>query len=315
MKVSELGEFGLIDRLTKIVPIEDKDVVVGFGDDCSCVNINGKLILFTNDIQIENRHFLKDVQTPKDIGWKLISVNVSDVLACGGVPRWAQISLGIPEELEYSFIEEVYKGIKEALDFYKFSLIGGNVSSSKEIILDLFLAGETEKFLSRSSAKKGDFIYINGYTGLARAGLELLLMKKNKYEEFEKRLIKAFLRPVVKLDMVYFLRERANACIDISDGLVADLSHISKMSNVGITLIKEKLPVHKDLVKFCKKYSKDLYEYVLYGGEDYVIAFSSSLDFDFDGVFKIGYVEKTQGIHLKEKNQKKSLAIKGFQHF
>jgi len=112
MRVSELGEFGLIDRVTKIVPINDKDVVVGYGDDCSCVNINGKLILFTNDIQVENRHFLRDVQNPRNIGWKLISVNVSDVLSCGGIPKWAQISLGL-----FCPVVVFQSGLKYHLDF------------------------------------------------------------------------------------------------------------------------------------------------------------------------------------------------------
>ncbi len=314
MKVSELGEFGLIDRLTKIVPINDKDVVVGYGDDCSCVNINGKLILFTNDIQVENRHFLKSLQSPRDIGWKLISVNVSDVLSCGGIPKWSQISLGLPKELDYSFIENVYKGIKEALDFYRFSLIGGNISSSSEIILDLFLVGETERFLSRSSAKEGEFLYINGYTGLSRAGLELLMMRKKTYEDFEKRLIKAFTRPVVKLDTTKLLQRSANACIDISDGLVADLGHIAFQSNVKTILVKEKIPVHPDLEAFCKKYKKDPYDYLLYGGEDYVILFSSEKDLEEKDIFKIGFVEKGRGVYLLDDKKEIELEIKGFEH-
>ena len=315
MKISEIGEFKLIDKLTKLVPIKDKDVVVGYGDDCACVNVNGKLLLFTNDIQIENRHFLKELQSPEDIGWKLISVNVSDVVACGGIPRWAQISLGLPEDLEYSFIEKVYYGIKQALEFYNFSLTGGNVSSSKEIILDLFLVGETERFLSRSSAKSGDALYINGYTGLAKAGLELLKMNKQSYEDFETRLIKAFSRPVVNTEIVKLLQEKANACIDISDGLVADIGHIANQSKKRITIQKDKLPVHPDLEKFCKKYNKDIYSYILYGGEDYIVAFTTREEIHQKGIFKIGVVEEGEGIYLQDKDKLEKLNIKGFEHF
>jgi len=191
------------------------------------------------------------------------------------------------------------------MHFYRFSLIGGNVSSSSEIILDLFLVGETERFLSRSSAKEGEFLYINGYTGLSRAGLELLMMRKKRYEDFEKRLIKAFTRPIVKLDMVKFLQRSANACIDISDGLVADLGHVAFQSNVKTILIKEKIPVHPDLEAFCKKYKKEPYDYIL---------FSSEKDLKEKDIFKIGFAEKGRGVYLLDNNKEIELKIKGFEH-
>jgi len=314
MKLNQIGEFKLIEKLVSLLPIDDKDVVVGFGDDCACINVNGKLLLFTNDIQVENRHFIKELQKPENIGWKLISVNVSDVLACGGIPRWSQISLGLPKNLEYSFIEEVYIGIKKALDYYGFYITGGNVSSSNEIILDLFLVGETEKFLSRKDAQEGDYIYINGFTGLARAGLELLLMEKKEYEDFEKELIRAFTKPTVDLSLKSLLQKNAKACIDISDGLVADLGHISKQSDKKIVLFKEKLPVNTNLKKYCKKYSKNIYDYILYGGEDYVIAFSCDKELKHKNIYKIGKVEQGKGIYLKEDKKITKLKVKGFEH-
>ncbi len=314
MKLSQIGEFGLIERLVNIIPINDRDVIVGFGDDCSCIKIDSKLLLFTNDIQVENRHFIKELQNPQDIGWKLISVNVSDVLACGGRPRWAQISLGLPKDLKYEFIEKVYTGIKQALDHYGFYITGGNVSSSNEIILDLFLVGETPKFLSRKDAKKRDWIYISGYTGLARAGLELLLMRKKRYEDFEKRLINTFTKPYINLGLQNVLQKNANACIDISDGLVADLGHIAKQSNKKLIIFKENLPVHQDLKQYCNKYNKDPYEYILYGGEDYIIAFTSSSEIKEKNLFKVGMVEEGQGIYLKNEDKLQKLQIKGFEH-
>ncbi|NPA52384.1 MAG: thiamine-phosphate kinase [Aquificae bacterium] len=315
MRIENIGEFGLIERLTKLIPIKDQDVIVGFGDDCSCVKVDKKLLLFTNDIQVENVHFIKHLQDPKDIGWKLISVNVSDVLACGGIPRWAQVSLGLPKNLEYQFIEDVYLGIRQALDYYQFYVIGGNVSSSKQIVLDLFLVGETQRFLSRKDAQEGDWVYMYGYTGLSKAGLELLLMGKSSYEDFEKRLIESFTRPVIDLEFRQFLHKNAKACIDISDGLVADLGHIANQSRKKIVIFKDRLPIHRDLTAYCKKYKKDPYQYILYGGEDYIPAFSSSKDLNRNKVFKIGKVEEGQGVYLKTGTKLQNLKPQGFEHF
>ncbi len=305
-----MAEFEIIKKLTNILSINDKDVLIGFGDDCACVNVNGKKLLFTADIQVENRHFIKDKITPKDLGWKLVSVNVSDVVACGGVPRWGLISIAVPKNIDISFLEKVYEGINEAKNFYKCEIIGGNTSSANEIIFDLFLTGETEKFISRSNAKEGDLVFISGYTGLSRAGLEILLNNTNNLDNFELELIKYHTRPTARLDLQKKIQKYANSCIDISDGLVADLGHISKMSNKKIVL--ENIPISPILEKFSKKYSKDPLEYALYGGEDYQLAFTVSKENEryFKDCFKIGYVEKGRGIYLNDK----PLKIKGFEH-
>ncbi len=316
MKVSELGEFGLIERLSKLIPINDKDVVVGFGDDTACINVNGQLLLLTGDIQVENRHFIKDKIDPIDLGWKLISSNVSDVVACGGIPRWGLISLGLPKDLEYEFIHNVYKGFKQALDYYKMFIIGGNTSSSSEIILDFFLVGETERFVSRSGAKPDQAIFISDEIGMSRAGLELLLMGKSSYEDFEKRLIKFHTRPKARIDLQYKIQKYAESCIDISDGLVGDLNHISEKSKVKIIIEKDKLPLNDDLKKYCEKYNKNIYDYILYGGEDYQLAFSVKNENKkyFENIFEIGVVQEGKGIYLKDKENLIKLEPKGFEH-
>ncbi|ACO04024.1 MAG TPA: thiamine-phosphate kinase [Persephonella sp.] len=316
MKVKSLGEFGLIDRLTKILRIDDPDVVVGFGDDCACVNLDGKLMLFTGDIQLENHHFIKGKIKPEDLGWKLVSINVSDIVACGGKPRWGFISIGIPESTEYSFIEGVYKGMNDALDRYGFSVIGGNTTSSEEIILDLFLVGETERFVPRGGAEEGEVILLSGFTGCSRAGLELLLMDRESYEDFEMRLIEKHTRPEARYDLQNLIQRYARSCIDISDGLVGDLSHIQKMSGVKLVIEKDKLPVDPDLERFCKKYGKDIYDYILYGGEDYQLVFTvNKQDTEkFKDCFKIGYTEKGSGIFIKDEKGLKPLKERGFEH-
>ena len=305
-----MAEFKLIEKLTNIFKIKDKDVLVGFGDDCACVNVNGKKLIFTADIQVENRHFIKDKINPIDLGWKLVSVNVSDIVACGGVPRWGIISIGVPKSTDFSYLERVYKGINEAKNFYNLEIIGGNTSSADEVIFDLFLTGETKKFIPRSNAQEKDIVFISGYTGLSRAGLEILLGDNENLEDFESELIKHHTRPIARIDLQDRIQKYANACIDISDGLVADLGHISKMSSKKIVL--EDIPISPILEKFSKKYKKDPIEYTLYGGEDYQLAFTVSKEYEkhFQDCLKVGYVEEGEGIYLKDN----PLEIKGFEH-
>ncbi len=314
----KIGEFELIDRLSNLLPINDKDVIVGFGDDTACVNVNGKLLLLTGDIQVEHVHFIKSKINPKDLGWKLVSSNVSDVVACGGVPRWGLISIALPKNTDYKYVEDVYLGIKEALDYYKMFIVGGNTSSSSEMIFDLFLVGETERFVSRSSAKEGQNLYVSGYFGLSKAGLELLLMDKDVYEDWELQLIAEHTKPVARIDLQKLIQNYASSCIDVSDGLAGDLGHISDMSRVKIVIEKEKLKIHPNLRKFCDKYDKNPYHYILYGGEDYQLAFTVDKGkeeyLNLNDVYKIGYVEKGNGVYLKTEKEFFHLKEKGFEH-
>ncbi|WP_457641225.1 thiamine-phosphate kinase [Persephonella sp.] len=316
MEIKKLGEFKLIDKLTEILTINDPDVIVGFGDDCACVNINGKLTIFTNDIQLEGHHFLRDRISPEDLGWKLVSVNVSDIVACGGVPKWGLISIGLPADTDFGYVEKVYHGINEALEFYKFSVIGGNTTSSEKILLDFFLTGETKRFVSRSDAKEGQYIYLSGHTGLSRAGLELLMMDKKNYEDFELELIKNHVKPKARVDIQPVIERYAECCIDISDGLAGDIGHIEKMSGVKIVIQKDKLPVSEILEKYCKKYGKDPYEYILYGGEDYQLVFTVNHENSkfIQNCFQIGYTEKGSGLFLKDKGREIPIKEKGFEH-
>ncbi|MDQ7056331.1 MAG: thiamine-phosphate kinase [Persephonella sp.] len=316
MKIEDLGEFGLIKRLTKILKIKDSSVVVGFGDDCSCVNISGQLVLFTSDIQIEGRHFVKNLISPQDLGWRVVSVNVSDIVACGGKPRWGFISVSVPPELDFEYIEQIYTGMEKACRYYKMDIIGGNTSSSEIIILDLFLTGITERFVPRGGATEGDYILLSGYTGLSRAGMELLKMKKDSYEDFEERLIKNHTTPVARIDIADRINKFASSCIDISDGLAGDLSHILHSSRAKAVLYREKLPVSQDLKSFCRKYSKDCLNYILFGGEDYQLIFTVKEEHIsyFSDCFVIGRIEEGSGIFLKEGNNIKKVPEKGYQH-
>ncbi len=307
MNVKDIGEFGLIDRLTKFLPIKDENVIVGYGDDCACVKVGNNLLLLTIDIQVENVHFIKEKVDPIDLGWKLSTSNVSDVVACGGKPKWALISLGLPKDTDIDFIEKIYFGIKEAQEYYGFYTIGGNCSSSKEILIDMALIGESDVFISRSGSKQNQYVYLSGPLGCSKAGLELLLMDKVEYEDFEKELIKKHTKPIARVDLVDIIKQ-SYACIDISDGLSSDLYHVSKQSNVKIVLEKEKLPIDENLKKFCLKYNKNPLDYILTSGEEYQIVLISDKELP---LFKIGYTEEGFGLYLDSEPIKE----RGFNHF
>ena len=314
-----MNEFELIKFLTDDLEIKDKNIKVGFGDDCAGIEIEkSRILLTTNDTQIENIHFIKDKILPEQLGWKLISINVSDIVACGGLPKWANITIGLPNNFDINYIKGVYNGIKKALQFYNFSLVGGNTTKSKEFILDLFVIGETDRFVSRAGANVEQYLFISGYLGLSRAGLELILMNKGKYEDFEKELIKYHLEPKARIDLQEKINRYAESCIDISDGLVGDLKHIIELSGVGFVINEDKLPIHNLLKKFCKKYNKNPIDYVLYGGEDYELAFTvkgTNLEYFNNISFHIGYTTEIKDIFIKKHNKVLKIKDYSFKHF
>lgn len=313
MKLKDIGEFGLIDRLASIIHAESSDVLVGIGDDTACVKVADKNWLLTVDTQVENTHFIRSKANPVDLGWKLSSTNVSDVIACGGKPRFALVSASLPKDLEVEFVEGVYQGIKQAQDYYGFVTVGGNITSSATIMLDMTLIGESDTFIPRSGAKPGQFVYLTGYTGLSRAGLEVLL-SYDKVPEKYSYLVEKHLRPVARIDKLQTVLKFASSSIDISDGLVADLSHIAHQSKVKIVLDKKLIPVDCKLKDYCQENGKDVYDYILYGGEDYQIVFTSDSKIDEEDIHLIGYVEEGEGVYIKDEDAILKLPEKGFNH-
>lgn len=305
MKISQIGEFGLIQVLKGILssPI--------IGDDTAPVEINGETLLLTTDCMVEDRHF-KRSYAPQVVGWKVISVNVSDVVASGGIALYALVSLALPD-IEVAYVEGLYRGIKEACSFYGCQVVGGNITKSEKIAVDVFMLGKTDRFVSRAGAKPGDKLYVSGTLGDAKAGLELLLLEKKKYEDFEVKLIERHIRPTARIDYIKHIRKYANACIDISDGLSSDVWHLSNMSGVKISIKSEDIPVSEELRLFCKKHGKDPLEYALTGGEDYQLLFTHPEDRynPFMDMKCIGVVEEGTGVYIDGE----TLHPTGFDHF
>ncbi len=305
MKISHIGEFGLIERLKDIL---QSQVI---GDDTAPIRLKDSILLLTCDVLLQDRHF-KLNYPPSTIGWKAISVNVSDVVANGGTPLYALVSLVLPD-MEVRYIEEVYVGIKRACEFYGCEVVGGNVSKGEKLCIDVFMVGKADRFVGRRGAKVGDGVFVSGTLGDSKAGLELLLMDKKSYEDFELRLIEKHLRPTARIDFVKHISKYATASMDISDGLSSDALKLARASSVRLRLLSEKIPLSKELLTFCKKHGKDPLEYALSGGEDYELLFTHPLERinPFLSMTHIGFVEEGEGVYLDDR----PLEPTGFDHF
>ncbi|WP_333784429.1 thiamine-phosphate kinase [Thermocrinis sp.] len=305
MKVSDLGEFGLIEHL------KAKFSLAEVGDDTACVELADLKILLTCDTLLEGRHFLPFYPI-STVGWKAVSATVSDIIANGGKPLYLLVSLLLPD-VELKKVDELYEGMTKACEFYGTKIVGGNVVKAEKLGLDLFAVGQAERFVGRSSAKAGDGVFVSGTLGDSLAGLELLLMERKNYEDFELRLIERHLRPTARIDYLRHISKYANASMDISDGLASDIRHMAKRSGLRFNIFKEKLPLSKELYEFAKKHGKDPYAYALKGGEDYQLLFTHPPERmnPFLDMSQIGYVQEGEGVFVDNK----PLEEYGFDHF
>ncbi len=305
MKVSQLGEFGLIEHLKNQFSLEE------VGDDTACVRVGDNLLLLSCDSLLEERHFLPSYPASA-VGWKGVSACVSDLIANGGKPLYLLITLLLPD-VELKKVDELYEGIMRACHFYRVKLVGGNVVRSDRLGIDLFGMGLAERFVGRGGAKVGDSVFVSGTLGDSMAGLELILMEKKHYEDFELRLIERHLRPTARIDYLSHISKYANASMDLSDGLSSDITHMAKRSGLRFSIHKEKLPLSRELLEYAKRHGKDPHQYALKGGEDYQLLFThppSRLN-PFLDMTQIGTVEEGEGVLLDGA----PLEAQGFDHF
>lgn len=317
MKISDIGgEFELIKRISKKSKIFSKDVVHGIGDDTAVLKFNkNKHMLFTTDMIIEDDHFSLKYFTPEQIGMKAIEVNVSDIASMGGIPSYALISLSLPKKVSLEFVDKLYKGFNKAALKYKLSIVGGDMTHSDKVVVNISMIGfvEKNKLCLRSDAKVNDLICVSGYLGGSTAGLNLLLKgRKGKSN-------KSHLEPKSRLDLARKIASYVNAMEDISDGLGEEIKNICKLSNVGCVLYKDTIPILKATFDDAKKVKKDAYDYALYGGEDFELVFTVS-DKNYKKLPKekitvVGKIlPKSKGIYLFDKGRKIKIK-KGYDHF
>ena len=254
MRVGQIGEFGLIGRISAMLAERAPGVVTGIGDDVAVLDTSGpEYLLATCDIQVEGVHFTRDAMTPYQLGRKLVAINVSDIAAMGGDPRWALVSLAIPGDTEVAYVEELYRGMREQAALAGASIVGGNLSHMKSsIVLDLTLLGviAPERLVLRSTARAGDAILLTGSPGESRAGLELIRRPELALSpEIRQKLLEKHLCPQPRLAEGRLLARsgQVNAMIDVSDGVIADLSHICKSSGKGAEIVVAGLPVSRGL--------------------------------------------------------------------
>jgi thiamine-monophosphate kinase len=311
MDINKIGEFGLIDIIRKKVKNKDKNVKVDIGDDCAVIKIGNKLCLFTTDTLVEGNHFSLDYFKPEQIGKKAIEVNVSDIISMGGKPKYALVSLGLRKDLDVKVFDKIYSSIVETAKKYNIDIIGGNITKSKEIIIDINMIGFVKKdeLCLRSQAKPGDFIFVTGPLGGSTAGLNLLKEKSKCFEEIKKK----HLEPTAKSGKVVKFLKYINAMEDISDGLASEVKHICEESNVGAVIYANEVPIENDVKQIAKKKALD---YALFGGEDFELVFTASKKNlkKVRGIL-IGEIRKKPGIFLFKNNKEEQILKKGYDHF
>jgi len=337
-EISELGEFGLIEHLTRDIELIHPSSLKGVGDDAAVVDHEaGRVNLITSDMLVEGIHF-DMVYTPlKHLGYKAVVVNLSDIYAMNGIPRQVIVSLAISNRFSVEAIEEIYEGIKKACSFYQVDLVGGDTTASPRglaVSVTAIGTAEKEKVVYRNTARVGDLICITGNLGAAYLGLQLLEREKRLFledpkiqPELEKHayLVERQLKPEARRDMIdAFARQGIlpTSMIDISDGLASELFHICKESQVGAFLEESGVPIHPDAQMQAIQFQLDPITCALSGGEDYELLFT----IDPKDVEKVKYlpdiyiageiVEAGEGITLHTKGGNiHDIKAQGWIHF
>ena len=311
MKVKDIGEFGLIKRISK--KSKNKDVIVGIGDDAAVVKTSGLQVL-TTDCLVEGDHFRRDWFTPKQIGMKAIEINVSDVASMGATPKYVLVSLGLPSDLDVEFVEKMYEGMWWVCDKYNIEIIGGNMTCCKQIVISITLTGEVNKknLSLRSGAKPKDFIFVSGHLGNGRAGLRLFQENLKGFDEVRT----SYLEPKSNLKSALKNAPNVNSMEDISDGLASEIKHICDESRCGAIIYKDKIPIKEEVRKIAEQLGEDEYNYALFGGEDFELVYTVSEDNigKVEG-FIVGEITKENTILLDSKGKKGEITEKGYDHF
>lgn len=288
-EISALGEFGLIEHLTKNIELQNVSTIIGVGDDGAVIDHFGKQTVVSTDMLIEGVHFDLTYTPLKHLGYKSVVVNLSDVYAMNATPTQITLSIGFSNRFSLEALDEFYEGVYAACAAYGIDLIGGDTSSSqKGFIISVTALGEVipEKVVRRSSAKAGDLLCCSGDLGAAYIGLLFLEREKKIFLESpqiqpdleeEKYVISKLLKPEARKDIIEFFEENniiPTAMMDISDGLSSEILHLCKQSQVGCRLYEEKIPISDEMKKAAYKFEIDPTACALSGGEDYELLFT-----------------------------------------
>lgn len=314
-EISELGEFGLIDRLTREFPLKNESTKMGVGDDAAVLEFGDKEVLVTTDLLLEGIHFDLRYVPLKHLGYKAAIVNFSDIYAMNGTPKQITVSLGISSRFTVEHIEELYSGIRLACEIYGVDMVGGDTSASVTgLVISITCIGEArrEDVVYRNGAKPTDLICVSGDLGAAYMGLQLLEREnriaaesKGEFEpRFERKeyILERQLKPEARKDIVAMLREhgiKPTAMMDVSDGLSSELFHICKKSGVGCRVYEDRIPIDYQTAMMAEEFNMNLVTAAMNGGEDYELLFTVPLTDNekiekLTGVKMIGYITKPE---------------------
>lgn len=288
-EISTLGEFGLIDRISKRFENTVPSTVYGIGDDAAVIDAGNDYILMSTDMLIEGPHFNLQYVPLKHLGYKCVAVNVSDIAAMNGRPEQITISLGISNRFSIEAVDELYEGIKAACKNFNVDLVGGDTTSSPAgLIINISIIGRVAKdrVVYRNGAKPNDIICVTGDVGAAYMGLQVLEREKevflsnpNMQPDLEKYeyIVGRQLKPEARMDIIYDLQEQniiPTSMIDVSDGIASELLHISTQSSVGVKIFEDKVPIDTQTYETAVEMNLDPITCALNGGEDYELLFT-----------------------------------------
>jgi thiamine-monophosphate kinase len=317
--LSQLGEFGLIDHLTKYFTVQQPSTLKGIGDDAAVLDFKDKKMVVSTDLLIEGVHFDLSYMPLKHLGYKAVVVNVSDICAMNAKATQITVSVAVSNRFPLEALEDLFEGIAHAAKFYNVEVIGGDTTSSqKGLIISITAIGEAneEAIVYRNGAKATDLLVVTGDIGSAYMGLQVLEREKQVFQvnpnnqpdlDAYTYLIERQLKPEARHDIKVLLEKlelKPTSMIDISDGLSSEIIHLCKQSGVGCNLYEEKIPVDPQFINVCEEFNIDSTTVAINGGEDYELLFTIKME-DYDKIKAnpnftvIGHMtQESEGIHL-----------------
>jgi len=334
-EIGSLGEFGLIEHLTKNIEFKNASSLLGVGDDAAVIDHFGRQTVVSTDLLIEGIHFDLSYTPLKHLGYKAVVVNLSDIYAMNAIPSQIVLSIAFSNRFSLEALDEFYAGVYAACEMYNVDLVGGDTSSSqKGFIISVTAIGEVapDSFVKRSGANVHDLICVSGELGSAFLGLTLMEREKKIFQETgaqpdlegQTNIIARLLKPEARKDIIEFFAASEilpTSMIDVSDGLSSDIMHICKQSDTGCVLYEDKLPFNEEAKDFAYKLLLDPTACALSGGEDYELLFTVSQE-DYEkiksnpSISVIGYItEPAEGKHLITRaGNKHELVAQGWNH-
>ncbi len=334
MNLQQLGEFGFIDRIKTNSVFRPQGVIKGIDDDCAVFEIGDEehYGLITIDALVEGVHFIRDLISPADLGYKSLAVNLSDIAAMGGIPNDAYVTLAVPASLTVEYLDAFYNGLYALAGQHNVNVLGGDTTRSKgDFFVAIAVYGRVGKsnVCYRHGAKPGDLVFVTGTLGDSAGGLEVLLNTLHLDEPHRSHLVSAHVRPKAFVAESPFLASLGGvtSMIDLSDGIGSDIFHICRQSQVGAKIRQRNIPISEALQRFCQKYARDTLDLALNGGEDYRLLFTvtpekgQTIQESYrnrfgESLFLIGEITELGGVVLaSDDGQEKILQQSGWDHF